>query len=81
MEFVVREITMTTVKGSKPEKEWTNHHNDIVKHHYISIILVSSYIKCVQYTDNYSVHHPFIKTLLCTKNGIQKSKLHLQNTI
>lgn len=31
MEFVVREITMTTVKGSKPEKEWTNHHNDIVK--------------------------------------------------
>lgn len=32
MEFVVRKITMATVKGSKPEKEWTNHHNDIVKH-------------------------------------------------
>lgn len=80
MEFVVREITMATVKGSKPEKEWTDHHNDIVKHHLISIILVSS---CMCTVIQIIIH--FITLLLklyfAPKMAFQKSKLHLQNTI
>lgn len=41
MELVVREITMTAVKRSKPEKEWIDHHNDSVRHHYTSIIIIT----------------------------------------